>query len=90
MCYHSHPRDDLSSPVLPMKNLRLWQTVVVVSQLGFVLAAGVAIGLFAGWYLDSLAHTSPFLTILGALAGMAAGLYSCARIARDFLGNGRS
>jgi len=90
VCYHSSLRDDPVSLVLTMKDLRLWQTVVVVSQLGFVLAAGVAIGLFAGWYLDSLAHMSPFFTILGALVGMAAGLYSCARIARDFLESGRS
>lgn len=70
-----------------MRNLRVWQAVVIASQLGFVLAAAVAIGLFAGWYLDSIMHTSPVFIIIGALVGMAAGVYSCAQIARDFLRN---
>ncbi|MGE5619379.1 MAG: AtpZ/AtpI family protein [Sphingomonadaceae bacterium] len=66
-----------------MRNLRVWQAVAVASQLGFVLAAAVAIGLFAGWYLDSIMYTSPVFVVIGALIGMAAGLYSCARIVRD-------
>ncbi len=70
-----------------MRNLRVWQAVVVASQLGFVLAAAVAIGLFAGWYLDSIMHTSPVFVIIGALAGMAAGVYSCAQIVRDVMRN---
>ena len=73
-----------------MRNLRVWQAVVIASQLGFVMAAAVAIGLFAGWYLDSLMHTSPIFAILGALAGMAGGIFSCAQIVRDVLKNGQS
>lgn len=73
-----------------MRNLSVWQALIVASQLGFVLAAGVAVGLFAGWYLDSVAHTSPLFTMLGALLGMIGGLYSCVQIVRDILGRGQS
>lgn len=69
-----------------MRNLTVWQALIVASQLGFVLAAGVAIGLVAGWYLDSVIHTSPLLTVIGALLGMIGGLYSCAQIVRETLG----
>jgi F0F1-type ATP synthase assembly protein I len=68
-----------------VRNLTVWQALIVASQLGFVLAAGVAIGLLAGWYLDSVTHTSPLFTMLGALLGMISGLYSCVQIVRDVL-----
>ncbi len=73
-----------------MRNLGLWQAVIVASQLGFIMAAAVAVGLLVGWYLDSLVHTTPILTIVGAIVGMVAGLFSCVQIARDVLGNKRS
>jgi F0F1-type ATP synthase assembly protein I len=68
-----------------VRNLTVWQALIVASQLGFVLAAGVAIGLLAGWYLYSVTHTSPLFTMLGALLGMISGLYSCVQIVRDVL-----
>lgn len=74
----------------PMRNLRVWQAVIVASQLGFVLAAAVAIGLLAGWYLDSLMHTSPVFMIIGALVGLAGGVYSCIQIVQDTMRDGRS
>lgn len=73
-----------------MRNIRVWQAVVIASQVGFVMAAAVAIGLFAGWYLDSLMHTSPVFVIIGAIAGMAGGIFSCVQLVRDFLSNGQS
>lgn len=73
-----------------MRNLTVWQAVLVASQLGFVMATTVALGLIAGWYLDSLMHTSPTLTMVGALMGLASGLYSCVQIIRSTLGNRRS
>lgn len=73
-----------------MKDLKVWQAVVVASQLGFVFAAAVAIGLFAGWYVDSRLNTSPAFTILGAMAGTAAGAFSCAQMVRYLTRDGRS
>ncbi len=70
-----------------MRNLSVWQAVAIASQVGFVMAAAVAIGLFAGWYLDSLMHTSPVFTALGAFVGMAGGIFSCVQIVRDLQRN---
>ncbi len=65
-----------------MNNLTVLQAVVIASQLGFVFAASVAIGLFVGSYLDSATNLSPLFTILGALAGTASGMYSCVQLIR--------
>jgi ATP synthase protein I len=65
-----------------MKNLSTIQALLIVSQIGFAFAAAVAVGLFAGGYLDSLLHTSPIFVILGALAGTGAGIYSTVQMAR--------
>lgn len=73
-----------------MKRLSAWQALIVASQLGFVLAAGVGIGLLAGRYLDSVLNTSPVFTISGAVAGMVAGIISCVQIVRTTMGNGPS
>ncbi|MGI5835249.1 MAG: AtpZ/AtpI family protein [Chloroflexota bacterium] len=73
-----------------MKRLTTWQALIVASQLGFVLAASVGIGLYAGWYLDSVLNTSPVFAIIGALAGMVAGILSCVQIVRASTGNGPS
>ncbi len=72
-----------------MRNLSVWQAVVVASQVGFVMAAAVAIGLFAGWYLDGFMHTSPVFTVIGAFVGFAGGIFSCVQIVRDLQGNRR-
>ena len=65
-----------------MKNLRLLQAIVIVSQIGFVLAAAVAIGIFLGAFLDSRFNVGPLFTLIGALLGTAAGLFSCVQIIR--------
>ncbi len=70
-----------------MRNLSVWQAVAIASQVGVVFATAVAIGLFAGWYLDSVLNTGPFLTVVGALLGTASGVYSCIQIVR-FLNRG--
>jgi ATP synthase protein I len=73
-----------------MKDLKTWQALLVASQIGFVLAAGVAIGLFLGWYLDSVLNTSPIFAMLGALAGAASGGYSALRMVRVITRKGPS
>ena len=65
-----------------MKNLKVLEAVVVVSQVGFVLAAAVAAGLFAGSYLDSILGTSPLFVLVGVLAGTAGGMYSIVQLLR--------
>jgi F0F1-type ATP synthase assembly protein I len=73
-----------------MKNLSTVQALIIVSQIGFAFAAAVAVGLFAGGYLDSLLHTSPIFVVVGALAGTAAGIYSAVQLARFGTGSNKS
>jgi hypothetical protein len=46
------------------------------SGYGLQLAAAVGLFMAAGWWVDGKIGTAPLLTILGALAGGAAGFYS--------------
>ena len=65
-----------------VKNLSTIEALVIVSQIGFSFAAAVAVGLFAGNYLDSLLHTSPIFVVVGAIGGTAAGIYGAVQLAR--------
>lgn len=73
---------------MPMNNLRVWEAVAIASQIGIVFATSVIVGLFAGWYLDSVTHRSPVFTLLGAIAGTASGVYSVAQLVK-FIQNKR-
>lgn len=46
------------------------------------LVAGVAVGGFLGWFLDSLLGTAPILLVVFLLLGIAAGLRNSVRAAR--------
>ena len=52
--------------------------VYMVRYTGFGLQLAASVGLFmaAGWWVDGKLGTVPLLTILGALGGGVAGLYS--------------
>lgn len=64
-----------------MRNLSLWQAVAFAFELGAALAAGVFLGLGAGYLVDSrLGGNAPVFTILGSLVGLGAGVYACARL----------
>lgn len=45
------------------------------AQIGLQLAAGVGLGFWAGYRLDALLGTAPWLMLGGAAAGLAAGFY---------------
>ncbi|MBI5241313.1 MAG: AtpZ/AtpI family protein [Elusimicrobia bacterium] len=49
---------------------------------GTELAAAVFVGVGGGWWLDSVLGTLPGLTVLGAMAGMAFGLYRLVKLSR--------
>lgn len=49
------------------------------AQIGLELAGAVLLGLFGGWWLDRRFGTLPWLTLAGALLGLAAGFYRVAR-----------
>lgn len=55
--------------------MNLLQAIAIATQLGFVLAAAVLIGLLGGSFLDSKLGTGPLFTIAGSVIGLAAGIY---------------
>ncbi len=57
-----------------------WRSVGMVTGIGFLMAACVAIGLFTGRWLDEQWGTAPWLTVIVALFGAAAGFVQVGRI----------
>lgn len=51
--------------------------------IGSTFLASIAVCLFGGWWLDGLLGTRPWLTVVGALVGIAAGFYLFIRIVLD-------
>jgi ATP synthase protein I len=71
------------------KNRKFIRMLGVLSTVGITLVAATVIGYFIGFYLDRLFGTSPWLTILFLLFGIAAGfknLFDAARKAADLDG----
>ncbi len=67
----------------PMQNLSIWQAVAIATELGIALAVGVLIGLFLGHVVDDrLGLQYPVFMLLGALIGLASGVYSFAKMVR--------
>ncbi|MBI5182576.1 MAG: AtpZ/AtpI family protein [Nitrospirae bacterium] len=54
----------------------LLKTIAMLSTLGLTLVFATMIGLAIGIYLDKKFHTSPWLTIIFLLIGIAAGFKS--------------
>ena len=50
-----------------------------ISSLALVLPSSIAVGLFAGYFLDKWLGTAPWLLISFTLLGIASGLYSLIR-----------
>jgi ATP synthase protein I len=51
----------------------VWRELARLSSIGVAFGAATAIGLFIGYGLDRLLGTSPWLTIIFAILGIAAG-----------------
>ena len=66
-------------------NLGAIEALAVASQLGFLMAASVLIGILAGYYLDSRLGTSPIFLAAGAILGTISGIYSSTRMAKFLL-----
>lgn len=64
-----------------MPNISIWQAVAIATELGVALAVGVLIGLFLGHVVDEkLGLPYPIFMLLGALVGLASGVYSFAKL----------
>lgn len=57
----------------------LWRTLGQLSTLGIAMVAAVAIGLAIGYWLDRWLGTDPWLTMVFALFGIAAGFLNFLR-----------
>lgn len=53
----------------------LFAALGMVGTIGFQMAAAAAIGLFGGRLLDKWFGTGPWLTVVGIVLGMVAGLW---------------
>ncbi len=56
--------------------------ILTASQLGFTIVAATFDGLAIGYGLDTLFHTSPYLTVLFFIIGVIAGFVELFRAAR--------
>jgi len=54
--------------------------VAYYTSLGFILPAGAVAGYLGGWGLDRWLHTTPWLSLVLAFLGAAAGLIEVVRI----------
>jgi F0F1-type ATP synthase assembly protein I len=62
------------------------RTIGIVGGLGFVLGLSTLLGALAGHYLDQRWGTGPWLTLVGTLAGTAAGFYEVVTVLRQLAG----
>ncbi len=63
----------------------LLRGLALVTQLGFTVAAGAAVGGLAGYGLDRWLSTRPAFVIAGVLLGLAGGLLSAYRMVMGFI-----
>ncbi len=67
----------------PVRQLSIWQAVAIATEFGVAFATTVLLGLFLGHVVDDrLESAIPIFTAIGALVGLAAGVYSSAQIVR--------
>lgn len=59
------------------------QDHVEITTLGLEFAVAMALGTWAGYFLDGKLGTSPWLLVAGAVAGFALGFYIILRAAKN-------
>lgn len=55
---------------------QLLKAFSLVGAIGLNMVATIAVGLFAGRWVDSLLDSEPWATVIGIILGMIAGLWS--------------
>lgn len=60
-----------------------WKALAELSTVGITLVLATVIGLAGGYYADRWLGTSPWLTMVGLVLGIAAGFVSLFRAVKD-------
>ena len=63
----------------PSGEQNAWKALGQLSTIGLTLVVATVLGLAGGYYLDRWLHTSPWLTLIGLLFGIAAGFVNLFR-----------
>ena len=63
----------------PSGDQSAWKALGELSTVGLTLVVATVIGLAGGYYLDRWLRTSPWLTLIGLLLGIAAGFVNLFR-----------
>ena len=63
----------------PAGDQSAWKALAELSTVGLTLVVATMLGLAGGYYLDGWLGTSPWLTLIGLLLGIAAGFVNLFR-----------
>ena len=63
---------------------KMWRIAGSTGAVGFEVAVAIAIGYFGGQWLDQKFGTTPWLTIVGFVAGVGAAIKALVRVTRDY------
>ena len=66
-------------------NGRMLSTLALVGQLGAIMVGCIFAGFLAGWYLDRLFNTSPVVTLVLIVVGVAGGMVATYRLVMQTL-----
>jgi len=62
----------------------MWREALRHVAVGWEVVIAIGIGYLAGWGLDRWLHTAPYLSIVGALFGVAAAVKTLVRVVKDY------
>jgi ATP synthase protein I len=65
--------------MVPAEDPSAWKALGELSTVGLTLVVATVLGLAGGYYLDRWLGTSPWLTLIGLLLGIAAGFVNLFR-----------
>jgi len=71
-------------PTIDPETKKLWRIAGSTGAVGIEVAVAIAIGYFGGHWLDGKLRTSPWLTIIGFVAGIGAAIKALVRVTRAY------